>query len=294
MLVLFIWRKPLLLLRLFVSVGLLLWVQLAVAEIEELVIEDEVPVFSKPVRGGEPIHHLHLGDEIRASTQIKNGFRIIQYKHKNRKKKGFVLAAQLAAREAVSSKLPAKKKSSFFVAAVHSMQKQASRELQTTPDSTYDVGEFSGSSQFFAMGFDGFLSSQFTLRAGLVLRKVYLEGDATQEGSPSVYKFALEQNYYGLLFGVKYRDPDWGKWSLMAELEVDKSYDQSLKVKQGPSVDDGQMKDVTNISTSGVVSYTHLFSNQWGVEPSLRLGSIVSAQPYILLFEGQFAVHYIW
>jgi hypothetical protein len=269
-----------------------------VAEAQEvmrpMVIDDEVALYSHPRSGLKPIYILRLGDEVQVSERIVQGFRIVEFNAYGKKRRGYAQEVELLGRGSQWPQKSSARKSSLFVSGVYSQQKQGSRELQTNPYSIYKVGDFEGASQFLAFGYDWYLNQRFTVRLGYVQRTVLIEGNATQLGSSTVYEFELEQKYHGFLLGLKYSGSSWRGWSILGELEYDRSFEQNFKSLSGPTVDDSQMKDVKNLTLSGVVLYNYGLNRKFAVEPALRLGSIVSAQPYILLTEAQLSAHYVW
>lgn len=260
---------------------------------------NEIPVYSEPELNRKPVYNLSLGDEFQLSTKMKNGFWVIQYKLNGRPIRGYVLKVDLEGHEVLNAsqtdeeaRSNKERLSSFYVSAVKSYYTQNKRTLQTNEDSIYDLAEFSGTSVFVAMGRDFLLNENYAIRAGLVLRNMYLEGDVTQEGSPTISKFAHEQKFYGLQLGLKYNHSTWQRLALLVEFEFDRSYSQKLKVLEGPAVDDSQLKNVTHVAAAGSILYEWVFAKKWSIEPSLRYGIVLSAPAFINLTEGLLTLHY--
>lgn len=184
------------------------------------------------------------------------------------------------------------KRSSFFFSVVKSYHTQGKRTLQTNEDGIYDLEKFTGESVFFTFGRDFSLTDSYAIRAGLVLRNMNLEGNVSQESSPTFSIFKLEQKFYGMQLGLKYRNSNWKRLRLLGEFEFDRSYSQKLIVKKGPDVDDSQLEDVSHAAMAVSVLYDWTFSKRWSVEPSIRYGMILSAPSFISLSEILVTMHF--
>ncbi len=279
---------------------------MAWAKSQPFVVDDEVAVYEQPDDSEEPAFFLSLGDEILITAGVhKKNFRGIQYKLNGRWRDGYVLAKELkgedtrkrSARQGLPPRKrlgPAPLESSVYVSAVFSYASQFERDIQTTSDSVYKASEFTGTATFFALGIDHALTESWFLRTGFVMRTSYLEGDAQQEGSPTVYKFGLEQSFYGVNLGMKLSPPDWHGHTFMVEFEYGKSSKQKLKVLAGPPLANDEPAKVSYVTLAGTYSYNWRLNRAWTCAPGLRLGSMVSARPIILLAESLLSLHYHW
>jgi hypothetical protein len=185
-------------------------------------------------------------------------------------------------------------RSSLFFSGVFSFAYQGERDLQTTPDTIYDLSIFTGSSVFFEFGWRKPLASPWTLNLSLVRRTLFLTGEAKVRESVtnSQSDFELTETGIGIQAGALYRMNE--SWSLLALLELTKINSVELVVVNGTLIDDSEIDAPMHVVMIGGFAYHTSINKNWELEFQLRGGSFVTTDPVTIILESAAQIHYMF
>lgn len=274
-------------LRFLILIFVFLSVQMASAEVV-LRVSEKLRARAKPRVKSRVVRILQPGDELVHTGRRGRGFIELEDEIGRRlyvRRRDMLKSRLVKARD--PSKAPRR---NFGLNLTFSSQSQSGRELQTGTDTTYDVGDFTGSSFFFGFHLDWPLVNQWVGRLGLGMREVSMEGDATLQDSMSgsTSGFLLEQSFVSFS-ATMLRRFESSKYYILGEVEFAQGSDVNLEVVSGTPVDTSDVETPFYVVFSAGLGRHFNVGEKFILSPEIRLGVVSTADPFILL--GELRVH---
>ncbi len=179
----------------------------------------------------------------------------------------------------------------FGMSIVSSQQKQSKRELQTTPENTYQISEFSGQSFFFRFFVDVPFDKTWAGRVAVVMRKTDMKGNAELDGSPEPTKLHLQQQFIGIEALVKHYFHD--QWWFGGGIEFSKGTQVQLTSVSGAPIDASGLKKPFFTVLAGSLGWDYQFKSVI-INPEFKVGVVATTDPVTYLIEEVVNIGYVF
>lgn len=250
-------------------------------------VDADVSVLRAPKAGAAVVHVLTFGDDVDVYSGEFSGYKKVRVRLRRGEKVGYVQTSLQRSWALTPAKQFEGRPYTFYFSLVEAFYRQGERDLQTNPMTIYTISDFTGMSTFFELGIDYKLEDPWEIRVGLAARKMDLEGEAVADDAVTKNRFLLKESFLGLNVGAKYNPREWKRWGAIAGLEVSRGTSVDLVVLEGPPVDEGDIEMPVFSILYGGLTYQKQLNKHLVVEPALQLGSVVTADPVILMLEAR-------
>lgn len=261
----------------------------------DLYVEEPLTVYSKPDLSAKSDLQLSAGQKVLISPKIYGSWRKVLVRHQGQRVIGYVRVRDLVHSYIREGGYEAElrrsygESSAFGISMISSFMEQGDRQIKTSVEDVFTVDKMTSHSSFISLFYDRPVENRAVFRVSLGLRQTQFIGKTHLQNSTAEAHVKVEQTLLALGFAAKFYSPRFLSlwWGGMVEV----ARGSSVSVTLGDEVQNREEKPFFVLTTVDAGWDFHVTSDFY-ILPSVRLGAVVTTQPYIPTVEALLSFGY--